>query len=210
MMGATGLLVLVCASCSSGGANDDEGADRAPQRTAHADDDETTTTTAAADEPSAATPADVVPYLEDLLARYDDAVNTIVADPSIATDRDDPTVDGFLGLFEEGSPFASGSLDGWASQASEGVSLEPIDPDQGVNTTTLEGPPTRIDDDTVLFGQCTVQSYVVLRNGDETRREDRKLLPGSGQAVRVGGHWVLQELTTPPDAQGCITHGGAP
>jgi hypothetical protein len=204
------LLGLSCASCTSG---DDDAADSATSvervDTPDSHDDETTTTVAA-DEPSAAEPAEVVPYLEDLLVRYDEAVNAMVADPSIAKDDDDPTVDEFLSLFAAGNEFATGSLDGWVAQADQGIALRPASPDRSVNTTTLEGPPTRIDDDTILFGQCTVQSYVVVEDGHETRREDRKLLPGSGKAVRVDGHWLLQEITTPPDAQGCISRGGAP
>jgi hypothetical protein len=201
------LVALSCVSCASG--DGDGKASESATAAGSADTrDEETTTTVAPDEPSAAQPDEVIPYIEDLLARYDEAVNDIVADPSIAQDTGNPTVEEFLSLFDAGNEFATGSLEGWTSQAEQGITLRPASPDHGVNTTSLEGPPTRIDDDTILFGQCTVQSYVVVEDGAETRREDRKLLPGSGQAVRVDGHWLLQEITTPPDAQGCITHGG--
>ena len=201
------LLASLCMSCASG---DDDGSGA----TADGDETETeavedaTTTTAARDEPSAAAPDEVTPYVQDLLARYDAAVNEIVADPSIAADGTNPTVEDFLDLFASGNEFAAGSLEGWTAQAEQGVALRPASDERGVNTTTLEGPLRRVDDDTVLFGQCTVQSYVVVSDGEETRREDRKLLPGTGQAVRIDGRWLLQEIVTPADAQGCISQGG--
>jgi hypothetical protein len=198
------LLLLVAASCA-GGDDPVGGSDAAREAVAT---EAETTTTVAPDEPSAASVADVIPYLEDLLTRYDAAVNEIVADPSIAADAGNPTVAGFLDLFASGNEFATGSLDGWTAQAARGVELRPASDDRGVNTTTLEGPPRRIDDDTIVFGQCTVQSYVVVTDGEQTGREDRKLLPGTGRAVRIDGHWLLEEIATPPDAQGCISQGG--
>jgi hypothetical protein len=201
---------LVASSCSSGDddSSDSEGLDADDGGSDDRGSDDETTTTEPADEPTAAEPDQVVPYLEDLLARYDAAVNEIVADPSVAGDSRDPATEEFLSLFEVTSEFAAGSVEGWMSQAEQGIVLEPASPDRGVNTTTLEGPPTRIDDDTIMFGHCTIQSYVVVEDGAETRREDRRLLPGTGQAVRVDGHWLLEEITTPPDTQGCITQGG--
>ena len=208
-----GPMLLVALSCLSfvscaSGDGDGNGSESATAVQSGDTSDEETTTTVAPDEPSAGELDQVIPYIEDLLARYDEAVNDIVADPTIAQDPGNPTVEEFVSLFEAGSEFAAGSLEGWASQAEQGITLQPASPDHGVNTTSLEGPPTRIDDDTILFGQCTLQSYVVVEGGAETRREDRKLLPGSGQAVRVDGHWLLREITTPPNAQGCVTRGG--
>jgi hypothetical protein len=204
----TAAAVLLVASCASGGGSGDD-ADRASElASGNPRHGAATTTTVGPDEPSAAKPVEVAPYIEDLLARYDEAVNKIVGDPEIAEDASDPTVEEFTSLFEPGSDFAAGSIDGWVTQAQQGTKLQPASPDRGVNTTHLEGPPSRLDDDTILFGQCTIQSYVVVENGRQTRREDRKLLPGSGRAVRVDGHWLLKEITTPPDAQGCITGGG--
>ena len=144
-MGAPLLLAL---SCTSG---DDDASAGAARTESGGRPDEETTTTVAADEPSAAKPDQVIPYIEDLLSRYDEAVGEIVADPSIAGDPRDATVEEFLSLFEPGNEFADGSLEGWVSQAEQGITLQPASPDQGINTTSLEGPPTRIDDDTLLY-----------------------------------------------------------
>jgi hypothetical protein len=202
--------VMACTSDDDDSSSGDgEGATHQAAQASPDSDDEDTTTTVGPDEPSAAKPDDVVPFLEDLLSRYDAAVNTIVADPSLADDETNAPVEDFLALFPDGSSFAAGSIQGWVEQSERGVTLEPLAAGGAVNTTSLEGPPTRIDDDTILFGQCTVQSYVVRENGHETSRQERKLLPGNGQAVRVDGHWRLQEITTPPDVQGCVTRGGA-
>lgn len=205
------LVAMTCFAASSCSGDDDarDGSDE--NADADAGDNDSggeTTTTIPPDEPTAAEPTDVVPYIEDLLAGYDAAVNEIVTDPSVAEDPDSPVIEEFMALFEPGSTFATGSVDGWVAQSAEGTALEATSADQDINTTVMEGPPTRIDDDTVLFGQCTVQSYVVVRDGDEERRADRVLLPGNGRAVRIDGHWLLQEITTPPETQGCLTQGG--
>jgi hypothetical protein len=206
------LLAVVCFGASSCSPGDDDAGDGSDAGGgAHADSGgraDETTTTVPPDEPTAAEPNDVVPYLEDLLAGYDAAVNEIVTDPSVAEDPGSPVIEELMALFEPGSTFATGSVDGWAAQSDEGTALAPTSADQDINTTVLEGPPTRIDDDTVMFGHCTVQSYVVVRDGDEERRAERVLLPGNGRAVRIDGHWLLQEITTPPDTQGCLTQGG--
>ena len=169
---------------------------------------DTTTTAVGEPEPVGTEPADVVPYVEELLDRYDEVLGEIVADPAVARDPDDPLVGEFLGLFEPGSDFAEGSLDGWADMADEGVSYEPGAGDPGVNETNLEGPPTAVGEDEVGFGHCTVQHYVTYVDGEETDRVDRRLLPGNGWVVRVDGHWLLRELTTPPGLHGCLTGSG--
>lgn len=208
-------LLLLTAACSSG--DDDESASK--------DDDEqsgggngddpgddtgreaTTTTAPTADEPAGTVPSDVYPYLQALLERYDEVVTEIVADPSVVSDDDHPLVQEFLGLFESGSEFAAGSIEGWQHYGGTGITLTPST-GETVSETTLDGPVQTVDDDEVTFGHCTVLHYVQYRNGEETDRAERDLLPGNGSAVRVDGHWLLVDISTPPDIQGCIRQGG--
>jgi hypothetical protein len=157
-------------------------------------------------EPAAAQPDEVFPYVADLLARYDELVEQIVADPA-AVDGPGDLDQEFLDLFVPGSEFAEASLDGWRQMAADGVRLEPASPDHPLNSTYLDSGVQRLTDDEVRFAHCTVQRYVRHRDGDEIDRADEPiLLPGTGTAVRVDGRWLLGELTTPPGLTGC-THG---
>lgn len=192
---------LLFGACSS---DDDAATDEGEDTTV---DNDTTTTP---DEPAADDPVAVHDNVQDLLDRYDEVVTEILADPAVAADRDDPLVEEFLSLFEPGSDFAQGSLEGWTSYADEGTTLEPISSDHPVSETKIEGAPVTVDDDEVTFTQCTVLRYVLNNDGQEQERVEARLLAGNGGAVRIDGHWVLTEITTPPGMQGCFTEGGVP
>src|SRR5688500_19741805 len=122
MILATGL-VLVGLACSGGGDEGDTSSEGTPSGVT------TTTPVTTLPEASAASPDDVVPYVEELLERYDAAVNEIVEDPAVAADRDGELVEEFLSLFEPGNEFADESLAGWAAQGDTGIALQPIDAD---------------------------------------------------------------------------------
>lgn len=196
-------LVLVGLACSGDGGEDGTGADDdAPIGVT------TTAPEAGPSEASAASPEDVVPYVEELLARYDEAVNEIVADPAVAADRDSEPVVEFLSLFEPGNEFAEASLEGWVAQGDTGIALQPIADDIPVNETNLVGSPIRVSDDEVSFEQCAVQNFVKYDDDEEVTRVEQALLAGEGTAVRVDGQWVLVELSTPPEMFGCVDERG--
>lgn len=204
--------MLLLAACSSGddsSSSDDERSTSDEGEEASVDSgSETTTTTSPGPEPGGTKPDEVAPYLRDLLRRYDEVVTKIVADPEVASDGDDPLVKEFLSLFEPGSDFAAGSLEGWQRYAGTGVTLMPLSAGEPVSETSIEGPMYTVDEDEVTFGHCTVLDYVLYRNGEEAERAERKLLPGNGRAVRLDGRWLLIDISTPPDIQGCLTKGG--
>jgi len=208
------VLLLLGAACTSG--DDDStgtGAKSASSQRSEKSDKTSeqsrdTTTTMPPDEPLGTKPIAVAPYIQELLGRYDQLVQQIVADPSVVSDRSNAVVGEFLSLFNRSSEFAAGSLDGWESKAAQGVTLKPLAPGQPVSQTKLEGPPQSIDEDTVTFGQCTILSYVTYTHGKETERVERRALAGNGKAVRVAGHWKLTDISTPPGMKGCIAEGG--
>jgi hypothetical protein len=199
--------LLLAAGCSPGDASsapsspDDDAA--APARTPR-------TTTSVPAQPPGERVGEVQPLVEDLLARYDEVVHEIVADPSVVDDPGHTLVEEFLGLFEPGSDFASASIESWAAQADDGITLAPSSPDFPVNVSNVDGAVRAIDDDEVRFAQCAVQRYVLYRDGEEAERVEERLLAGEGRAVRVEGRWLLAELTTPPDLQGCRSGSEAP
>lgn len=206
-------LLLVLGSLGACSSNDDpddadDDGNETAARDASAGSDGTTTT--APPQPEGHKIDEVAPHIRDLLKRYDEVVTKIVADPEVANDEDDPLVQEFLGLFEPGSDFAAGTLEAWVEYSGTGITLTPLAEGQPVNKTVLEGGLTAVDEDEVTFGQCTVLQYVLYRNGEETERADRELLPGNGRAVRVEGAWRLIDISTPPEMQGCLTQGGAP
>ena len=192
-------LMLVGLACSGDGGEDDTSSEGASLGVTT-----TTPTTTPPEEASAAAPDDVVPYVEELLERYDAAVNEIVADPAVVADRDSELVEEFLSLFEPGSEFADQSLEGWAAQGDTGIALKPLDAGTPVNVTKLVGPLVRVSDDEVSFEQCAIQSYVKYDDDEEVTRVERALLAGEGTAVRVDGQWVLSGLSTPPEMFGCL------
>ena len=213
---AAGLAVVVgVAACSGGGSPDDSGGADGPDEP----DDEvagvelTTPTTPAGsgvEEPvaSATGSAEVEPHVEDLLARYDAMVDRIVADPAVAHDPDDPLTQEFLALFPPGNAFAEASLEGWATNAEEGITLARLDPELPVNVTVFVAPARYVSDDEVAFEQCAVQRYVRLDDGQEVTRVDGELLAGEGTALRVDGEWRLGTLSTPEGLLGCGSRSG--
>lgn len=208
-LAAAALVLLILAAACTG--DDDSSSDtRRPPRSSNNETRATTTTTTPPDEPSADKPLDVAPVLQDLLDHYDEVVTKIVADPSVVNDPTDPLVEEFLSLFEVGSQFAQGSLDGWAKYAQDGTTVKPLVANYPINVTRLEGPPHTIGEDEVSFGQCTTLNLVTYKNGQEQQRFDRTLLPGDGRAVRVENHWLLVDISTPEDTKGCFQGSGVP
>jgi len=203
LAGAVVASVLLTGACSSDEGDDDTGA--ATSRV------ERTTTTTRPEEPGNDKPWEVEPLVAVLLQRYDEVVNQIVADPTVVRDSNDPLVVEFRSLFDPDSDFAQESLDSWAEMADNGVSLKPQSSKYPVNVTYIDGNVIPGEDDEVSFAQCAVQRWVRFQDGKETDRSvDGALLAGNGSAVRVDGHWLLEELTTPEGMEGCSNGSEAP
>jgi hypothetical protein len=157
-------------------------------------------------EPAADDPEAVRPFVEDLLERYDEVTDQIVADPGVAADRDDLLVQEYLALFEPDSDYAEHRLEAWAANGEAGVSMRPIDDEHLTNESHLDGEIEAVSDDEVRFPTCDEQRFEVLdRQGRVTQRTDLFVQPGEGVAVRVDGEWRLRRLDAFDGTAGCRT-----
>ena len=191
-------LALLLAGCPSDDESSPEAEDENEPR---ASEPEPTSTT----EPAATDPEVVVPYLEDLLDRYEQAVRTIIADPSLATDTDNEVVAEYLDLFEPDSDEAERAVDGWAGDADTGRTFEPYSADAPLYATRLDGEVTPGErGDEVSFPTCDTLRYRILDAAgavvDEVPEDVRQ---GQGVAVRVDGVWRLRSLDVAESAVGC-------
>lgn len=157
-------------------------------------------------EPPADDPEAVRPFVEDLLERYDEVTDQIVADPGVAADRNDLLVQEYLALFEPDSDYAEQRLDAWAANGEAGVSMRPIDDEHLTNESHLDGEIEAVSDDEVRFPTCDEQRLEVLdRQGRVTQRTELFVQPGEGVAVRVDGEWRLRQLDAFDGTAGCRT-----
>jgi hypothetical protein len=195
---AAALILAAAAGCTPG---DDDSASTAG-RTA------TTTTTT---QPPGTQPDRVERYVNQLLYRYDKAVNRFVAEPAKAGQPDDPTVKAYRGMFSPGAADVDRALAAWAADAAKGERYAPFDEGGAINRSKLDGKVTTVSVDEVTFPTCDVQSYKHYdRNGKLLDSARRNLTPGRGTAVRVKGTWYLKQLDAAADLVGCATETAAP
>ena len=187
------LLLVAAGALFAGGCRDDNDG---------AADEGASTPTA---QPPGTEPDAVEPIIEDLLARYDDAVNVIMVDQAIAADGDDEVVQGYLDVFEPGSEVAARALDGWKANAESGLAIAPAEAGGRAVVSRLDGELETVSADEVRFPTCDEHHYDILdADGAMTGRVESSELPGEGVAVRTDGRWYLSELTF-AEGEGCGT-----
>jgi hypothetical protein len=192
---AIGALVLVGACSSDGDAGEDDAAA------------ETTASTASTQPPASEAEA-VTGSIAELLIRYDDVVNGMLDDPSVAADPDHPLVVEYRSLFEPGNPGVDEALAAWAADAAAGVHFERFDSGHPISKSSLDADLTVVSDDEVTFPTCNVQRFRRFDGaGQETDSVEYTALPGSGTAVRIDGIWRLRELVKAENLIGCATEG---
>jgi hypothetical protein len=150
----------------------------------------------------------VTPLVEDLLADYDDVVNEIMADMTVAADDDAELVQRFLALHEPGSDFAQEALDAWEQSGADGMSVRPYDEEHPAMETRLDGDLETVSDEEVTVPVCEVQRQVVFQDDQPT--EGVPLLEQAAEvtAVRVDDGWRLGERIIREDVVGCETTEG--
>lgn len=149
-------------------------------------------------EPPATDTAAVLPVLERVIDAYDDAVSAILADPRVASDSSSPQVAAYLALFPDGSTFAAGTLEFWASEAAADRYYRPGPLGQMYESTVQSIVATSADE--VTFTVCTRKSVAVVDGSGAVVSAEGGVQAGSIVAVRIDGAWRLRDLTrTPPD-----------
>jgi hypothetical protein len=162
-------------------------------------------------EPPGSEPEAVRSYVEALLTGYDDAVNAIITDPDVAHDRTDPTVQGYLEVFEPRSEFADGALAGWAELADAVVTVRPLRSDSPMIESRLDGQVETVGDDEVSFAMCSDHQYRRYDGqGALQNVVDMAGRAGEGTAVRVDGEWRLRRLELRDDRPACTTEEDRP
>lgn len=195
-------LVLLVAACS-----DDGGGDAAGSLESESAARQRPTLTV----PPGTDPEAVEPYVDDLLVQYGELVSEIVAEPSVAEDPDDPTVQAFVDLYVPGSEAADNMVEGWV-EAGEGVSLQPYNEGQQTLTASLlPGSVETVSDDEVRFLVCTEMRHLYVgEEGQVTEwtRDSRWL--GEGTAATVDASWRLESLDAMAIGPGCQEDEGEP
>lgn len=186
------LAALVAAACG-----DDDG--DASSDTTQPNDNGATSTT----EPPGTKPGEVRPFIVDLLARYDEVTNEIVADPSVANDRENPLTQDYLAIVEPDSD-AEGAIQTWIDNAAEGITIRPYDDNAPAQVTSLDGDIETVSEDEVRFPTCVAQNYRQYDGqGRETEFVTGQSVPGQTTAVRVDGEWRLRRLDIATNVVGC-------
>jgi hypothetical protein len=152
-------------------------------------------------------PDAVRPYVEDLLEDYDRVVNQIIADPSVAADRDDLLVGEYLSLFEPDSQFAEDILANWAGNGEDGIALLPYSPDHPTNASRIDGDVEVVSADEVVVPTCVEQRYVVHEGGRVTEGVPYQEQPGEIVVVRADGEWRLRRRDVFDNVNECETVG---
>jgi hypothetical protein len=193
------VLVVALAGCGRGGDGNDGDSSPPPDTT------EPPGSTAPTTEPPGTSPVDVEPYVAELLVRYDEVTNQIVADPGVATDPDHPLVVEYRSLVEPGS-VADGAVEVWAGNAGRGVSIRAYDDTAPAYVTALDGEVVTVSADEVTFPTCERANYRKFdAQGRETEFVTGQFTPGTGTAVRVDGEWLLRRMDIAGNVAGCRT-----
>lgn len=150
----------------------------------------------------------VEPLVEELLVEYDEVVNAIVADPSVAADPDDELVRRYLDIHEPDSEFAQGSIEVWEANADDDIAVEPYDDEHPALTTRLDGPVETVSDDEVTVLVCEEHREIVTENGSPTQGVPLLEEGAVVTAVRVDDQWLLRDRVVRDDIVGCETTEG--
>ncbi len=147
---------------------------------------------------TAVTNESLKPILEQLVDSYDAVVAEILADPSVASDPGDELVSRYLALFPQDSTFANGALGFWASEAAAGRFYRPgprgVMYDSTVKSVELRG------EAEAVARVCTVTSIQIVDSAGAALESQGGVNGGEVVVVRVGGDWLLRDLTeAPPD-----------
>lgn len=135
----------------------------------------------------------VTPVLQSLVDRHDAAVAAVLADPRVASQRENALVTEYLRLFVVDASFPTTVLEFWASEGAQGRFYRPGPRGQmyvsTVQSVTSDSP------DQVTFVVCTLKSIVIVDSSGAELSAEGGQTAGSVVALRVDGVWLLRDLT---------------
>jgi hypothetical protein len=201
--GALVLTVLALSGCSSSGDQDASPSSTAPSRstssTSDASSDPSSTTSGpvgSPEEPPATDIGAVTPVLQRLIDRHDQAVAAVLSDPRVARDPDHQMVRDYLALFVPGATFPSGVVEGWVREADAGRFYKPGPAGALHKSTVMSVTPASGNE--VSFTLCIRNSVVITSESGTVLEAQGGVSAGEVSAVRVGGVWLLQDLSRIP------------
>ncbi len=156
-------------------------------------------------EPPATDTAAVAPVLQALMDRHDGAVAAVLADPRVAHDGASPLVGAYVALFVPDATFPTTVIEGWRREAAQGRFYR-SGPAGAMRRSTVMRV-TAASEDEASFTVCIRNSIVVTDAGGVVLESQGGVAAGVIDAARIGGIWLLRDLSqAPPD--GCPAPGG--
>lgn len=203
-------MVLIAASLFVGACSSDGGSDATKASVAGASSTDaertsttpkaTTTTSAPSTSTSApaptttvATPATLQPVAQRLIDAYDNAVSAILGDPRVASDPNNASVKAYLALFPEGSSFAAGTVQFWASEGAAGRFYRP-GPTGKLQSSVVQSVEVRSTTEAAAT-VCATTSMQVVDAAGQPQSAQGGTTGVEVVMVLVGDRWLLRDLT---------------
>lgn len=189
------VVVLVTVALGLAACSGDDGGAASPSSTDGATSTiaRSTTSTSSTTQPPGTDAAAVTPILESLVDRYDTAVAAILVDPRVAADSAHEAVVAYLRLFTQGNVFPQTALQFWVDEGSQGRFYRP-GPRGRMYESTVQSIHANSPDQ-VTFVVCSLKSIVIVDEAGTELSAEGGQSAGSVVAVRVGGTWLLRDLS---------------
>ena len=182
---------------AAGCGDDDEAARDEQQATSTTT---TSTSTTSTTQPPGTDPAAVEPIVKDLLDRLDVITDEIIKDPTVVLDPDTPILAEFAEVHAPGEAYDA-RLRTHRANAERGLTVEALNGER-TGTTTMVGPLSTVDPNTVEGSLCILYNYRATDGQGYGEVKDGLAHPGRVTAIRLDGTWKIQQIDE-DDAQVC-------
>lgn len=130
--------------------------------------------------------------------RHDGSVAAVLADPRVAHDTASPLIGAYVALFVPDATFPTTVIEGWRREANQGRFYRP-GPAGAMRRSTVMTV-TAASEDEASFTVCIRNSIVVTDASGAVLESQGGVAAGTVEAARVGGVWLLRDLSqAPPD-----------
>lgn len=163
-----------------------------------------TTTSSTSTTSTVVTAATVTPIAQKLIDSYDAAVAAILADPRVASEPKNSLVTAYLALFPDGTTFAKGTVEFWASEGGAGRFYRP-GPRGKMSSSTVQSVELRSATEAAAM-VCTVTSIQVVDASGQKLESQGGVTGVQAVITLVGDRWLLRDLTQ-VSPKGCPSAG---